>query len=274
MPMTVVASSLTDETRDRLGELLDPYVSGKIDDPIRLAAIFSNPDNFPRPILNELKALGKKKGSSVIYVVDNFPEIDLEKVPWKQIRDPAAWTRKHTYAAHIGKGIGEACDLATDGPSPLIRYSNTIAPPGRILHKHDEKLTSLGGVVTDGALTRFVDMRTLLDQAKDDPGVGDLPVKTHHTDRFIPLRDFERHHPDWQKLPDQDEDLEIRAKEDAAASFDALTARHSKLIEAKSGTMIFWPNDGHIFHQAMLTSLDPKKTGGPSRVALGRAYNP
>ena len=272
-PLTVIQFSLIDKVRDGLEKALRPYVTDTVtEDTPSLKKIIEN--HFPSQVLEELRALGQQKSASTVYVVKNLPEIEWDKIAWDQIKSPMSWVQKHTYTAHMGMGIGLACDLDNDGTFPLIRYSNGQTPEGIRLHKHGDRMTSLGGIITDGTTTRFVDMQSLLKEAQNNPVLGVLPVSSHANGPFFSLKHFEREHPDWRKLRDIDEDLEVHIDAHAASAFESLIKRHSQEITVSPGDMVFWSNDGHIFHQAMPAKEVPALTKRLSRAVLGRSYNP
>src|SRR5262249_5912440 len=135
------------------------------------------------------------------------------------------------------------------------------------LHKHGEKVTGAGGIFTDGALTRFTDMQTLLEEAKTNPDAGDLAVRSPGGARIM-LNEFENRKSNWRRR----QEFSIEPNDQDKPAFDALLKKHSQDVMIGPGDLALWANDGRIFHQALL--VDHKYHRGPVRGIISTALDP
>lgn len=252
-PLTVIEFSLTNDIRDSLKEALKPYVEGRERDKEKLAQIIK--DHFPPEVLTELSALSRDKGSpATVYVVKNLPEIKSEEIPRDfffssyYLDSLGRWLSACTYAARIGEGVGLALGLVprVEG-APVFRYRKEGTQNDR-LHKHAEDVNILGGVFSeDKAPTRFVDYRTMLEQAQDDKESGNIEARLIGND--LPLRELANADKDSRFRSTGEKDFVPKYRHEAA--FEKLVSAHSQEVVIDSGDLVLWANDGRLFHQAM-----------------------
>jgi len=245
-PLTVIEFSLTNEIKEELKTALDTYRRSEDKNSVSLTQIIN--DHFPSQVLEELRKLGKKGGTSAtVYVVHNLPEIteaEIAAYPKKQRKDNwrhkmANWIKDRSYSYDISTGIGLALDLIDRHGHCLLRFAHDTTFSGSDIHRHGNPVTMLGGVITNGAATRFIDGKTLCESQES----ADITVL--HKGNKIALSNLE---------PDLDSLYAIIPENidpDHQAAYSQLLANHSQEIVISGGDLVLWAEDGHIFHQAL-----------------------
>jgi|GEM_PF-6462309 len=270
-PLTVIEFSLTNDVKRTLEVALEPFVSGKSKDKDALAKIIR--DNFPQPVLDELKMLSQKnENSAVVYVVKNLPGFIEEHNPKLMNRSMSKdaamelWQNTPNYAHVIAKGVALALELAPGAPLPLFRNPNDTKLFADKLHKHDEDVTMLSVSKADGSATRFTDFQTLV----EDEHAKDIKVSvTKHT---TPL-DSTTTETSLDKVPEtlgnwrqaKEADLAV-SKETAEPTanterYNKKLQQHSLDVQTKDGDLVLWSNHGRVWHQARQPeqrAIDPK----------------
>ncbi len=155
--MAVVEFSLTNDARDKLQQALRPYIYGKRKKPADFVKIIE--ENLPSQILDELRHYVNTKGLSTVYIIRNLGEIQPEAAD-KSDR----WAKAKLYMGQVARALADALKLeklSHYNHHVIHRYSGEKSIFGDVLHKHEEDITMLSGVLSDGANTRFADRRIL-----------------------------------------------------------------------------------------------------------------
>jgi hypothetical protein len=170
--MEVVEFSLTNEVRDQLMDKLRPYVYGKKKKPDNLNEIIEQ--NLPKEIVDELRHFVNTKGLSTVYVIRNLREVQPEekeegaaavsediKAVNKDIKK--RWAKATSYMRFIGQAVGDVLNLQKSKKrfgsidDVIRRYHDASTLVGGALHRDGTDISMLGGVLTEGANTLFVD---------------------------------------------------------------------------------------------------------------------
>lgn len=278
--MEVVEFSLTDTTREALKTALDDYMRRGKNDEKKLGEIIS--ENLPEGVIKELKKFARNKSkNSTIYVIRKLPMNKLPKRIGREKEneeDIGTWA-KSCYMANIARGISVALeltrqrDLEDEFVIPRFRHFQDIT--GDTLHKHGEEITMLGGIVSDGAKTRFTDMGTMLEQVKEDKDYQKLDVQWRSSNvEEIKLGALETCLSESQ-WPKPKEMVVIPIKRSVPAFHD-LEEKHSQDVKIDSGALAIWANDGRIMHRAMPADkgvLDKGDKDALIRLVVGLARN-
>lgn len=267
--LTVVEFSLLPAIRDKLKMALDAYfeVHGRTMNNEALGAIMA--ECMPEQILRDLNDFGHSPGAKTVYLIHNLPEISDEKVHEILVDRPdkKALLAPLAYTNYIKHGIAAAADLIPKGMGSVFTILRSPGRPiiGEDLHKHPTKVDMLGGIVSNGAPTRFTDFQTLLEES----AASTLPIKvTGQPSKFIPLNSFATEHPMWRQWADH---IDIEIAPGHEATWEDLVARHSQEAVVDKGSLAIWANDGELFHQAVKT---PAKSDSPQydRVVIGECF--
>jgi hypothetical protein len=253
-PLTVVEFSFMEHIREKLEKKLLPYVKGEITDESGLGKIIE--ECFPPQVLDELRVLSKESGNpSQVFIIRNLPEITREKIPeeLKQSTNDAAlkhWIKKHSYAAYINKGVGQALDLIQPKNLSLVRHPDSMIVDGDVLHKHLRPVSVLNVITTDGAKTRFTDMQAVTEH----PDASSVQVRLDADDiqDKISLNDFSTRIPDWMSSKRDIEVIPFAAED--KRKLEPIVAESSLEEAIGPGMMALWANDGRVFHQALLSN--------------------
>lgn len=262
-PLTIIEFSLTDEVRDRIKTALTPYVTGQNKDKTKLAEIFSDPKMFPQQVLDELRGMSKNpEERTTAFVIRNLPEIDKELIPEKLRpsllkNDLQRWLKDNSFSTYIAEGLAGAAKLPpVEHEFVTARHADDVAINGAGIHKHGFPFGTINVIATDGAPTRLVDMRTLLDSVEKNDDFGEIVIDVApgnaalRGDKLVQMPLWELKHGE-HALPPVGPDVAFKPIAEHAEIFEKKAAEHSRDIVGQKGDMIIWPDDGLIFHQAI-----------------------
>jgi len=270
--VTVVEFSLTDDARVKLERALEPYVSGKETDLSKLGNIFLNKDNFPAPILEELKNLSEEgKAASTVYVVKNLPELKTKDI---LNLSPSDCTLS-TYANFIALGIGQAIKMERVGGSHYLERLPKAEIQGQHLHKHRQFLSALSGLYLRKnkgfqPATRFTNIRTLL----QDPIFPQVHNNSVSLVRLPGKGERIRNERDFLKQvmePECPQEIELWI-DGNHPQLNKLVASHSKEVVVGPGDLVMWSNYGDIHHQALPAKATPYDPNIVTRMVLAHLF--
>lgn len=259
-PFTMIEFSLTNEVRDLLKMALEPFVKGHAKDNAKLAEIFSNPELFPKPVLDELRSMTKASGAeATAFVIRNLPEVDAHLIPEKlrptELKnDLQRWLKANSYSNYVGEGLAGAAKLpAAEHEFVIARHAGDAGINGGGIHKHGHPFGTINVITTDGAPTRLLDMRTLFDEVEKENELGKIVVNVGSgngpaTLEQMPLWYLKHRDKIWSPA---DASLGFEPIADHANTFEKAAARHSHDIVGNKGDMAIWPDNGLVFHQAI-----------------------
>ncbi len=285
-PLTVIEFSLTNEVRDSLKAAIDEYCKESPNEQ-KLAQIIR--DHFPSEILTELSALAKKSGASAtVYIVHNLPK---DMVPENLLPNQATTEDKKllakyidsTYTNLLSKGIGIALRLNHKDNFYFSKKvgDNVSDQNTEILHKHSDHITMLGGVLTGGSQTRFVDLGAIMEDseaANIHVVIGSDILKAMYGSSLAGLlSQIKDTFPDWHHATDYeittfDSPDEQTAKLNAE-KFETLVDKHSQRTIIGSGDLALWAEDNRLYHQALPGVERGEVKGWLGRLAIGHAFN-
>ncbi len=282
-PLTVIEFSLTNEVRDSLKAAIDAYRKDPENEQ-KLAQIIK--DHFPPEILEELGALAKEKGTpATVYIVHNLPK---DRITQRLLQSEMSLEVKQelenyiegSYTNLLSRGIGSALTLEHMETFHFTKKvgSLTAEEDTGKLHKHAEPITMLGGVLTGGSQTRFVDVGALIEDAEAQ-GIH-VQVGEDMEKPVSPslLSGLNKDAPGWQELkgyeiiPDDTISSKTASKANAR-KFEALVDKHSQRTIIGSGDLALWAEDGRLYHQSLPGKEKGKIRGWLGRLAIGHAFN-
>jgi len=274
-PLTVIEFSLTNEIKESLKAAIDAYRDSPQDDDVLVEIIKKH---FPPEILKELDKLAREEHTTAtVYVVKNLPEISRGDIPntfcRNKYREPMEWGEVNTYSSYIGYGIGLAIGLEHKEKFALTRFAGDRSQLiGHNLHKHNDPISMLGGVITNGAETRFTDMQTLLEETERQSEAA-IPNVTIHSvangDKSYAMNKLSEICPNWRKKCA----IGMSPKGDKHA-YEHLLKTHSQTVVIGSGDLALWAEDNRIFHQALPKENDAGlPTGALVRYMIGHGFD-
>jgi hypothetical protein len=165
--------------------------------------------------------------------------------------------------------------LPANEPQLLVRYKrdhNWIE--GGRPHQHEAPIATLGGLISNGAMTRFIDWQGVMDEVRHSPELGALAIRYQVKNVLSGASEtYSIKLSEADGLFKRKVGLNIADPENAPA-FDALLERHSRNVEATPGTIILWRDDGTMLHEAMEKTTRPQdpdlKPGDVVRAAVAR----
>jgi hypothetical protein len=258
--ITVVEISLLDRVRDNLETRLRPFVEGKrVPAPGELGQILEEVFG-PGYIQEHLGGMQRRDpNSNVIYVIHNLPEVDktqLKKLLKKdQDYDPSLPSTvgifNSLFNSYIVTGISEALSLTSKPFTTLIRTPRTAFFTGTEVHNHlhVQPLSAIAGVVSDGAETRFTNLKRWATLAPDER----IKLKTIRYDASERVTSQER----TASLADARSEVGGGDKPSiyitpSVGQLDALE-QSSRYLTIGRGDLVLWAEDGVLCHSALPT---------------------
>ena len=269
--LTVIEFSLTEPVKESLKNAIDANINTpETITPDQMANIVRR--HLPPQVMDELKALAGQKAPKTIYVIHNLPEISVPDARQRMedvYKKGIAFDRPYNKLIQIG--IGKALGLFTQEEKIRIARTESEADvAGSKIHKHLNAVDMLGAVVSSGAPTRFTDMKSLLEAGASHAALGNTQVIAGggllQEDTML-FKDLEKHFPNWQ-TPN---DMEIGTAQNNKLWIDHVQ-QCSQDVVLKEGSLVMWPNDGHIFHQGMPTPKPGADKTIYSRIVFGTGF--
>lgn len=287
---TIVEFTLLPDYAKLLKARLKPFLGRHHPDTTLLAKAVR--ETLPKAMLDELAALGECQAgaASTVFVVHGLPEVEPGEIPLHVGSETLRqWLQTASYASLITRGLGEALKLVpydtfSDAPDPLLRDRQSPGVfPGLKLHKHAERVSTLAGVWPEtgqGPRTRFTDFAAVLDEARHNPDLRKLEMRTTYDDPTGGMGSIKMQRSSDASLGNLaatrhicNEPMEVNIayryspmeEPEGYRAVSDLIARHSREFAVGRGSIALWSNAGCLLHQA----LDHAHEGAEGRFTRG-----
>lgn len=262
-PLTVVEFSLTDKKREE--------IKADLDEQLRSGGLYSSnvqaivEKHLPIEILTELRELAGQKGIKKVFVMHNLPEMDdIDASSYARMGDKDKL--KRGYISQMIQGLALSANMrSTEPPFALLRKAEDDYFAGAGAHKHLHPVNALGSVLSTGAPTRFIDMDTLLEEAKRSTSLSSIRMRGYLDMPGFELGNLNEAKPDWR----EHQEFELNANSAGADKWEKLLEKHSLEVALNKGSLVFWSNDGAIFHEARPAPASDKTGEDYVRIAVG-----
>lgn len=205
-------------------------------------------DNLPPAMLEELREM-PAAGAPVVYIVHHAPQVEAPNVRRAGL-GPEQLTNQ-ALLDRMTRGVQLHMGHVSTGPQPLVRKSQK-GTVGRTNDPHKDGTLVSGFSITindQQAPTRFTNWRALLDEARQDPTLGNVLVTCGGKD--VRLADFDKVFRGWQdKLATSIVFSTKNPPGEAHMRFEVAYAQHSEDVILQPGDTALWSNRGMIVHSA------------------------